>query len=70
VLFSLFSSRPISREKNCRQFALLSGQWNIPALAQRIVEEPEQLALQLLIWTVSESIRNHDSKIVDAGSVD
>ena len=28
------------------------------------------LALQLLIWTVSESMRNHDSKIVDAGSVD
>ena len=43
MLFSLFSSRPISREKNCRQFALLSGQRNIPALAQRIVEEPEQL---------------------------
>ena len=28
------------------------------------------LALQLHIWTVSESMRSHDSKIVDAGCVD
>jgi hypothetical protein len=28
------------------------------------------LALQLLCWEMSESMGNHDSKIVDAGSVD
>jgi len=28
------------------------------------------LALQLRSWKVSESMGNHDSKIVDAGSVD
>jgi hypothetical protein len=31
---------------------------------------PRRLALQLLFPRVSESIGNHDSKIVDAGSVD
>jgi hypothetical protein len=29
-----------------------------------------ELALQLLCWEMSESMGNHDSKIVDAGSVD
>jgi len=29
-----------------------------------------KLALQLLCWEMSESMGNHDSKIVDAGSVD
>jgi hypothetical protein len=28
------------------------------------------LALQLLYWKASESMGNHDSEIVDAGSVD
>jgi hypothetical protein len=28
-----------------RQFALLTGQWNFPALLQGIVEGPEQLAI-------------------------
>jgi hypothetical protein len=29
-----------------RQFALLTGQWNFPALLQGIVERPEQLGNQ------------------------
>jgi hypothetical protein len=32
--------------------------------------QPTQLALQLHFTKVSESMGNHDSKIVDAGSVD
>jgi len=32
--------------------------------------DEEALALQLLFLEVSESMGNHDSKIVDAGSVD
>jgi hypothetical protein len=31
---------------------------------------PPALALQLRSWKVSESMGNHDSEIVDAGSVD
>jgi hypothetical protein len=30
----------------------------------------EPLALQLPFWKASESMGNHDSKVVDAGSVD
>jgi hypothetical protein len=29
-----------------------------------------QLALQLLLWEMSESMGNHDSEVVDASSVD
>jgi hypothetical protein len=29
-----------------------------------------RLALQLLFWKASESMGNHDSDVVDAGSVD
>jgi hypothetical protein len=36
------SSRTIGSEDR-RQFALLTGQWNFPALLQRIVVGPEQL---------------------------
>jgi len=34
------------------------------------VERRRRLALQLLFLRASESMGNHDSKIVDAGSVD
>jgi hypothetical protein len=30
----------------------------------------EYLALQLLLWEMSESMGNHDSEVVDASSVD
>jgi len=29
-----------------------------------------RLALQLLLWEMSESMGNHDSEVVDASSVD
>jgi hypothetical protein len=29
-----------------------------------------ELALQLLLWEMSESMGNHDSEVVDASSVD
>jgi hypothetical protein len=36
--------------KDCRQFALLTGQWNFPALLQRIVEGPKrQMASRVFI---------------------
>jgi hypothetical protein len=31
---------------------------------------PNCLALQLLLWEMSESMGNHDSEVVDASSVD
>ena len=45
------------------------------AARERWVEEqpeldPQSLSLQLLYREVSESMGNHDSEIVDAGSVD
>jgi hypothetical protein len=30
----------------------------------------ERIALQLLLWEMSESMGNHDSEVVDASSVD
>jgi len=35
-----------------------------------VTRQPSELALQLPFMEVSESMGNHDSKIVDAGSVD
>ena len=40
------------------------------AVSQRIRQLEEELALQLPFLKVSESMGNHDSNIVDAGSVD
>ena len=33
-------------------------------------QAPPHLALQLLLWEMSESMGNHDSEVVDASSVD
>jgi hypothetical protein len=49
----------------------------LPALAEirRVAMQPglpspNALALQLLLWEMSESMGNHDSEVVDASSVD
>jgi hypothetical protein len=39
-------------------------------MAPAMRDAPAALALQLPFLTISESMGNHDSKIVDAGSVD
>jgi hypothetical protein len=41
-----------------------------PEAPTRRLEERDGLALQLPFLTIAESMGNHDSKIVDAGSVD
>ena len=44
---------------------------NLNRLSQHSARRSEfGLALQLRSWKVSESMGNHDSEIVDAGSVD
>ncbi len=49
-------------------FAFLIGNWN--NLARVVFESFTSLALQLPFMEISESMGNHDSKIVDAGCVD
>ncbi|HVQ72897.1 MAG TPA: LysR family transcriptional regulator [Bradyrhizobium sp.] len=41
-----------------------------PAVSQVVSNLERALALQLPFWKASESMGNHDSEIVDAGSVD
>jgi MFS transporter, DHA2 family, multidrug resistance protein len=59
------------------QMGLLITPWPIAIafaapLAGRLVERYSAglLALQLLLWEMSESMGNHDSEVVDASSVD
>ena len=46
------------RAVNAKEFDMVAA-WSV-----------DRLALQLLCWEMSESMGNHDSKIVDAASVD
>jgi len=39
-------------------------------LADKVPRIRAVLALQLLLWEMSESMGNHDSEVVDASSVD
>jgi len=43
---------------------------NYRDIQERALKVSQALALQLLLWEMSESMGNHDSEVVDASSVD
>ena len=58
------------RVNNRNSFSFSSEAFEGVRMTHRYQKEVQLLALQLPFLEVSESMGNHDSKIVDAGSVD